>query len=283
MRKVVSIALFGRGDGYASYLPTFILAHLNLFPVAEGWRLRVHVDDEVWCNRHGDLIRRFAHHDLLDVFCMGPSILTKAMLWRAAPVFDDCELGADFVFCRDIDACPMPRDRAVCEQFMVSRAAIGTCHDNMAHAGVMGGLCHFSAPEFRRQTGFRSLDDLYRYASHSDAVWALHGSDQNVLNRLVSTTPHLTLLEHRFNGWTEGRPGPYRREPAVYGCQAWSTQTPDDGEWSCVNRELVCEADRLANHLGSAGYDYNTARRFYEAYGDPKFTAAVRECEEELK
>lgn len=45
MNKVVSIALFGDGDKYAKYLSTFVLAHHNLFPKSDGWRLYLAVDD----------------------------------------------------------------------------------------------------------------------------------------------------------------------------------------------------------------------------------------------
>lgn len=280
MNKIVSIAVFGEGDRYSQYLATFIIAHLNLFPREEGWSLRVHHDDGVQrgmdtgATASGRLLAGLAARGLIDARCMGPAILTKAMLWRTAPVF---ELGADHVFSRDLDALPMPRDRAAMEQFMASRAAVSTIHDSMSHAGIMGGLCGFNTAEFRRLTGFLSLDAVYAYAwkrlGVDDARWAEHGTDQVVLNQMTVTFPQMTLLEHRYNGWASGKPGDFRRAPMTYACEAWSTPTPDSGgKWSP-------EADALAPHLGSAGYDHTAARAFWEERGDREIARVVRECE----
>lgn len=273
--KVVSIAVFGEGDKYAQYLPSFVIAHLNLFPISEGWALRVHTDRIVDENKYGLLLRRLVSQGLIKLESMGPAILTKAMLWRMAPVFD---AEVDYVFCRDLDACPMPRDRAICNQFIVSEAMISAPHDNMAHAGIMGGMCGFWADPFRKTMSWNSLDDLYAAAGKSDSEWAQHGTDQNVLNRLVSNNPNITLLEHRFNGWTEGHPTCYRRSAGAYGCQAWSAPTPDIGV-SKLTGELAKQADRLANHMGAAGYDHLTARKFWEEHGDPEIAAQIAACE----
>lgn len=276
MKKVISIALFGqRHEGYAAYLPSFVLAHHSIFPADEGWSLRVHVDSIVDDGRHGRFIARLADAGLVDVARMGPAILTRAMLWRMAPVFEE---GVDYAFPRDLDACPMPRDRKACDQFIFSACVVSTVHDNMAHAGIMGGLCGFHAPKFREAMGLQTLDDLYARAKTTDAEWAQHGTDQNVLNRLICRPGGPILLEHRFNGWTEGKPGAYRREAGIYECAAYSTPLSDAGTSVFVG-EVARQADRLANHLGAAGYDHEAARRFYEEYGDPSIARRVRECE----
>lgn len=275
MKKIVSIAVFGETDKYQQYLPAFVRAHLNLFPLNEDWRLRIHVGKEVMTGPRGAFLRKLGAAGLVELAPMSPAPLTRAMLWRMAPVFED---GVDYVFSRDLDACPMPRDRAVCDQFIASRATVNTCHDNLAHAGIMGGLCGFDAPAFRKATGLRSLEDLHSFAGIGDSVWALHGTDQNVLNRLINRDGGPTLLEHRFNGWTEGRPTPYRRDAAIYACPAWSTPTPDVGT-SALPAWLVPQADKLANHLGAAGFDHLSARLFWDKYGDYDTANAVVECE----
>jgi hypothetical protein len=283
MKKIYSTALFGSGDQYAQYLPAFLLGALNLFPEDEGWRVRVHADDVVMDTRRGAFLACLLGSGLIDLRVMDPAPLTRAMLWRMAPVFEE---GVDFVFCRDIDAPPMPRDRAVCERFMTSPASIGTCHDNLAHAGVMGGLCHFRTREFREQSGIHTLEELYKYAAQSDEQWAQHGTDQNVLNRLVSQQSRLVLLEHRFNGWTEGRPGKTDRQAGTYGCKAWSTPTPDKGHSVMHSRygfgplfAATVAADTLGNHLGCAGYDHEAARAFWEQHGDRRISNIVAACE----
>jgi len=282
-KKVISAALFGDGDKYAQYVSAFVLGALNLFPPQDGWVVRLHVDD---------VVRRSPRHRVLDgmdragliqlKYMLGEPLLTRAMLWRLAPVFDE---GVEYVFSRDLDAPPMPRDRAACEQFIVSKCALHTVHDNLAHSGVMGGLCGFWAPEFRRLTGIDSLTELYKFADRSDEQWREHGTDQHVLNRISATKINLTLLEHRFNGWTEGRPTDYRREASTYGCQDWSCPTPDAGQWDKVGSydcgSLRLRADQLGNHLGCAGYDHLAARHFWETHGNEEYARALRACEVE--
>lgn len=277
MRKLVSISLFGDPERYGVYLPTYVLAHLHFFPVSEGWTLRVHIDERTRDSQRGRFLERLSREGVVEYRVMGATPpLTKGMIWRMAPVFDR---DAGWVFCRDLDGCPMPRDRKVCEHFMISRAAVHTVHDNLAHAGIMGGLCGFFAPAFREQAGIQSLEDLYRFAGADDDVWAMHGTDQNVLNRLISQRPRLELLEHRFNGWTAGLPGPHRRDAGVYTCRAWSAPTPDGAEWNNEDPMVVIAADRLANHLGAAGYDIDAARRFFGEHGARELVSLVEACE----
>lgn len=158
---------------------------------------------------------------------------------------------------------------------MQSKAVVSTLHDSSQHTGIMGGLCGFRAKALRDHTGWRSLDDFYKAAKSSDAAYAVHGEDQLVLNRLLLKKGGPPLLEHRYNGWHNG-PGKFeKRKPGMYACPAWSTPVPDVGKTGS-NIEMV--ADRLAAHLGSAGYDHLEARKFWEQNGDPEITKQVKEC-----
>lgn len=275
MKKIVSIALFGDENKYGNGLRAFVLAHLNLFPLDEGWMLRVHLSDSVYAGRRGQFLRRMAALGLLEVRAMGEAPLTKAMLWRMAPVFDK---NVDYVFCRDLDCCPMPRDRAVCEQFIKSECIISAVHDAPAHSGVMGGLSGYWAPRFREHFKLYSLETLTDTARPTDD-YAKHGTDQDVLNRLICREGGPTLLEHRYAGWSGAEPNVNpAREAGEYLCPAWSTPTPNVGI-SKFSAEQ--EADRLANHLGAAGFDVERAERFYEEHGDLAITRMVLECESE--
>ncbi len=289
MKKVISIALFGDGDKYAQYLPAFVRAHLNLFPVEDGWRLRVHIDDTVFGNEHGRYLARLFGAGLVDVARMGSAALTKAMLWRMAPVFDD---GVDFVFCRDLDAPPMPRDRACCVEFIraadKTRCAVHTVHDNLMHEGIMGGLCGFHAPALRAVTGWRSLDDLYAAAQTTDVEWARHGVDQLVLNRLLLRFGGPRMFEHRFAGWHGGAGKHPARGIGKYACGGVSAPVPNAGtnhpgvhNVSNISHaaEMIAQSDLLGNHLGCAGYDHVAARKFWDAHGDAGVAAKVAACE----
>lgn len=263
MLKVVSVALFGEGhEKYAQYLPAFVIGTLNLFPLDEGWLVRVYVDPIVAASKYGRFLLLLHQEGLIYLQGMGPAPLTKAMLWRLAPVFDP---SVDFVFCRDLDAAPMPRDRACCDAFVRSGCHVHTVHDNVAHEGIMGGLCGFRAREFRRVTGWESLDDLYRAAGQVD--YTRHGTDQIALNDLLLSARGPLLLEHRYAGWAGGRPGVNPpREAGKYMCEAFSTPVPDEGSRE-IDPGIRAEADRLGAHLGCACYDHQAAIEFWHRCG----------------
>ncbi len=283
MKKVISIAVFGDGDKYAKYLPSFMLAHLNLFPKRDGWKLHVHVDNIVATNRWGAFLRVLESRGLIHTEFMGTAILTKSMLWRLAPVFDK---GNDYVFCRDLDALPMPRDRRACDQFITSGASAHTVHDNVQHVGMMGGLCGFKSAEFRRAAVLGSLEDLYKFAAETGETnesWEKHGTDQNVLNRLISQRPAIQLLEHRYAGWQDGQPGKVARGPGSYGCESWSTMLPDVGEAPQLDEKTLVQADSLAAHLGSAGYDHDAAITFWGRESAPELLHPILTAMEVLQ
>lgn len=285
MKKIISIALFGDGskkDGsgtnYHRYLPTFVLAHHNLFPASEHWGLHVHVDNLTLNGEYGRLLRNMESLNLLTLVVMGDAALTKAMLWRMAPVFDG---NVDYVFCRDIDCIPMPRDRAVCNVFIASNCATHTVHDSQSHVGIMGGLCGFQTSSFKNAARMYSLTDLYSFARKTEAEWAQHGTDQIVLNYLIDRNGGPTLLEHRYNGWHAG-PGKFpKRARGEYRTKTWSAAVQDVGRGPAnLSVALTEEADLLANHLGAAGYDIDQARMFWTKFGDPNITALVHDSEQ---
>jgi len=265
----------GSGMNYHRYLYAYVQAHANLFPIRERWELHVHVDDLTMKSEYGKPLLRMKERHLIELKTMGDAILTRSMLWRMVPVFSP---DVHVVFCRDIDCIPMPRDRAVCDTFIASNCAVSAAQDAPAHSGVMGGMSGFAASAFRTVTGFNSLDDLYTFATKSEQEWAQHGTDQLVLNRLVDSRPKLTLLEHRYAGWHCGPNAKTPHSRGEYRCKSWSTPTPDVGK-STLPFELREQADRLANHLGAAGYDHLAGREFWAKHGDLEITKAVGECE----
>jgi hypothetical protein len=276
MRKVYSTALFGDGDRYARYLGAWVRGALNLFPAREDWHIRIHVDEAVQQSRAGTFLARLASEKLIEWRRMGAAPLCKAMLWRMAPVFED---GVDYVFCRDIDSPPMPRDRACCDQFIESGASVHTIHDNEQHAGIMGGLCDFNTMEFRRRTGLLSLHNLYNHVGLTDAQWAVHGADQNVLNAICLCAGGPPLFEHRYDGWQNGPGVRPARGAGKYACGAVSAKVPNVGKWALHGIDDIAQADRLGPHLGCADYDYETAIKFWDEHGDSSIARRVRECE----
>lgn len=276
MKKVISLALFGTGDSYSQYVRAFIRAHLNLFPIDQGWFLRVHYDDVMLATSTGNLLRHYAWDSLIELRHMGESKgKCHSMVWRLNPVFDE---DVSHVFSRDLDAIPMPRDRAVCEQFIASGADMGTAHDNIHHVGVMGGLCHFNAAKFKTATAFKSLDDIYNLVRGID--WDRHGADQDVLNRIISVWTNITLLEHRYSGWSKGSSSNNGKRPAgQYHCDAYSKPLPDTGIAPKLSLENLTAADALGNHLGCAGYDHEHAQQWWDENGDQELRRRIEAAE----
>lgn len=258
MKKAISYALFGKDhQPYAQYLPAIVRAHHNLF---EEFDLNIYIDNDVLYSKTGELINFYQKEGLLNGRVVLSSIgakaqLTEAMLWRMIPVF---EPDVEYVFCRDLDDCPTPRGRLVCDQFMASDAVVHTVHDNALHIGIMGGLCGFHAPKFRQATGLNSLDDLYERAGAVD--WSVKGTDQDVLNRIcLGSKDGPLLFEHRFNGYWSGPDKQPKRAAGKYLCPAVSAPVPDKG-----NHPVFNSVAEFTNHLGAAGYDLRAALDFWD-------------------
>jgi hypothetical protein len=274
VRKVISTALFGSGDDYAKYLPALVRSRANLFPQRHGWELVIYVGEDVDI-KWRDLLWGYARRGLLNHASHRPKAeLTRAMLWRMHPVFAP---EYDYVFPRDMDALLMPRDLAVCNMFIESKCDVHTVHDSDQHHGIMGGLCGFRAPSFREVTGWSKISDLDAAANETDEGWAKKGTDQDVLNRVVGTNPNIKLFEHCYAGWHNGR-GTATARVGSYGAQSWSIPTPN-GSKSRFSPELNDKADRLAAHMGAAGYDHEAAVHFYDEHGDLSVTEAARHAE----
>ena len=273
-RKVISLALFGANTRYAVYAGSVVRAYRTLFPDAEIW---VHHDEDLDSTAGGRVLRRVAERGIVRLVAMVEAPLTAAMLWRVHPIW---EPGVDFVFARDIDALPTPRERYCVDRFVVSGMILHTVHDSSSHDGIMGGLSGFEAEGFRARTGLASLDDLYQLASFSREKWATHGTDQDALNGKIAPRLWGHVFEHMYDGWRDGHPGPRpdpRRETKYLGLAEY---VPDEVVFPGRVAAWTCAADALVPHMGAAGHDYEGASRFYDREGDPGEMTIVREAEE---
>jgi len=269
MKKVVSIALFGNIEKYAPYLRAFVLAHHNIFPERDGWMLFVNTSERTL---HEFPLLGGAHGSLIHVTLNASAPLTRAMLWRLKPVFQPVDREpiepcySDYVFCRDLDALPTPRDRMCCDQFIASGAVVHTIHDNVMHEGIMGGLCGFDAQAVRKLVP--NSETIAKSSGFTDEQWAVHGADQIALNRFFLRRGGPKLFEHRYNGWSHAKPQQMpARAAGRYMCPAISAPIPDSDD----------VRDTLVNHMGSAGYDHRAAEEYYITHGDPEVARRVRE------
>jgi len=275
MKKVITTALFGEGNLYAQYIGALVRGCLNLFPLAEDWRLHVFVDKLA---AHATL-GRLRDAGLIDVTEMGPAPLCWACLWRMIPVFDP---EVDYVFCRDIDAAVMPRDRACISEFIASGLVVHNIHDHVQHVDMLGGLCGFRTAVFREKIRLYSIGELRAAADKLRwRPWEVKGVDQDVLNVFLLPTGGPDIFEHRYNGWF-GRAGKMPPQTKNSSYAKVSAPTPDVGvvplslQWSTDD---IARADGLGAHLGCAHYDHVAAARFWDNHGDPEVAEKVAECE----
>lgn len=277
LSRVISLALFGDGP-YWDHLPAYVRAHCSLFP---GYGLWIHVEPAAMTrSKYGRALQRLSAAGLVRIVDMpvrdGQGKCEK-MLWRLAPAWDE---SVDYVFCRDADSLPTWRERLAVEEFL-ARAEAGQVDahalaDNVAHAGVMGGMCGFRAARLRKIC--RSFDTLVRSAEYSDEQWDRHGADQDVLNRLVAGPPRLRVFEHAiFAIDDECGVARVRRGPTIDHAASFSTTiAPCDVEVPAS----AAGSDRLIRYIGAAdSYSIKNAVAHYDQLGSLGVMAMIRECE----
>lgn len=236
--KVIAYSVFGpESYKYTKYLPAVEAAHRVLFP------------DYMFAVHRESLIRTEPRPPLC-----------KAMLFRLGPLFWP---NVDAVFCRDIDSLPTPRDRAACEEFLVSDADVHTIHDAPVHDGMLGGLCGFKASVRRglAEFGVRSLEDFYDAAEQAVCAtphlaqnfsWERKGADQDALNCFI--VPNFRVLVHANPGRN------HRGFFSQYKSVIWRP-TPQIG--SGLPTDKLFEAEALSPFLGAPGFNVEKALAFY--------------------
>jgi hypothetical protein len=279
MRNVISLALFGQDSKYSQYLSSVTRAWKALLPDFEIW---VHHDDLAKMSSYWPFLQALAERQVIKPVAMGTAPLTKAMLWRIAPLW---EPEVEYVFARDIDALPTPRERECMVRFMASGLVVSEIHDHNQHCLLMGGLCGFHAPKFRTVMGgrFPDLQAFYRLANFTNEQWEKHGYDQHALNRIVAPTMSKQgfIYEHRWSGWAEGKPGPPSGRTATYR-GGISEPVPDVVTVLERSPGWVHRAEQLVHHLGQAGYDQQRAVDFYDIDDSP-WNVLIRAAEKETR
>jgi hypothetical protein len=254
MLKVCSYALFNR---FYDVIPVILRAHFSVFP---SFQFRLHHDSLSATARYWPVLQRLhdsGHINLVHV--PGEPMYTRAMLWRMMPMWDT---DVDFVFCRDLDALPQPKDRRCVEQFIGSEYSTHGINDNPSHTiPLMGGLCGFHCRSFVSRTGLRCFEDLVFGRHH----WSEHGEDQHVL---ASLWPQLKsgALIHRL-----------RPEDQVYQDCACIIGPVDDQTLTDVHPEVAQCGDRFINHVGAAGCNTpsNEMMAFYDALANDGVKAVI--------
>lgn len=236
--RVMSYALYWRANSryehpnagiwtgfkfYPSFLPTLVRAHHVVFP---DYELRLHHDGCLETCYYGAALKVLARRGLVTlVNCGHADSLCGPMLWRLLPAWDD---EVDYVFSRDVDALPMPRERAAIETFIASEYVAQALYDSPAHGGgLCGGLVGFQAAGLRRiKPTFESLVLQPLMSAGPGIDLDVPGADQDLLNASLLPALGPGLLRQRDLPRGDGldRLAPhlgmgYSRAPVIEFCQ----------------------------------------------------------------
>jgi hypothetical protein len=253
-KRILSYAVFQmRPDDeralglYHRSVPAVLRACLTLFP---SWTVVIHHDDSLMAHPYGAVLKRAEEAGMLKLRSLGhPGELCRGMLWRMRPIW--FEEGAEIVACRDIDALPMVRDRVTLEAFVASGAWAHCLLDNVAHAGLMGGLSAYRVDKIRER--WPSWD---QFVASDSVVWSAHGADQNFLNRVIGPYVGDHMLVHQLAG-----------KPT----SSLPLESIKD-----VPRLALSEADNFAAYAGVSGFNVENPCAFYDTLPE---TRPLREIE----
>lgn len=267
--RAISYALFGydrsryaNSFDFASYLRGLhICIRLNrlLFP---GWDIVVNIDEATYNSPYKPIFDWYVSKGFIKLnMCPNGDPLCLAMLWRLKTVFmyDHPNWRYTHVICRDLDSIPTMREAYMVQEWINEDKAMHCITDSVSHTiPMMGGMVGF-------RPGY--VNDIMQITQHPQDAWEKliamgggmkfehKGSDQDFLNRVMypklcqSATEH--LIKGRPHDLVEGN-GRHYRVP----------------ERNINLNPGYEETDRLAGHVGAAGfYEAPTMRFLY--WDDP--------------
>jgi hypothetical protein len=173
----------------------------------------------------------------------------EGMLRRMMPLF---EKDFDTVICRDLDSVSTYREALCTYEWLQSGLPYHAINDNAAHGGLMGGMVAFKSEDFKKDTGYKSFEQMIRGVDLK-----LHGSDQNFMNRAILPKIKGKLFLHNLKG---------------AGCPASvvKTEVPASGP---IDKKLWT-SDLISRYIGSAGViDFELLRWFKANDPNPKWDA----------
>lgn len=269
MKGAVSYALFGyereRAHNcfdFASYMRGLhICIRFNRLLFRE-WDIVLNIDHATYNSPYKPIFDWHVSKGWLKVnLCTDGEKLCKAMLWRMKTVFmfDHPNWRYSHVICRDLDSIPTMREVAMVNEWIAEDKAMHCITDSVSHTiPMMGGMVGF-------RPGY--VNDLMKITDQPDEAWDrlmamgkdinynVKGSDQDFLNRVMYPKLCTNATEH----FIKGRP-----HDLVEG-NGRHYSVPDKA--TGLNPAFY-ETDRLAGHVGAAGfYEAPTMKFLY--YDDP--------------
>lgn len=267
-KKVVSLSIFNDYRDLTDHwrrmpemVAVWLEAHRHLFP---GYELWVYHDESIYASNAGEDLFQYAKQGFVKLIYMSSRPgqgKTERMLHRLCPLWDE---EVSHVFCRDLDSIPTWVDRMVSEEFVQSGCAAGVLHASSAHVGMLGGLCHFDAKQFRDAIGEGvTFGDFIAASGFNDVKFAIHGSDQEYLNQIAAKLP--SVLEHQLFT-IQGEDGTRIVRPGAWSHSMVRTelQAPSQAVLDSVSERDREGSNRLINYPGASGFRMDDALEFYQ-------------------
>lgn len=181
MKGSISYSLFGFGrvtpdscfefNTYLRGLSINIRLARLLYP---DWDVIVHLDNDTY-----NAFRGYFDKAPLKVVICDDSPLTKAMLWRMKPCFNN---EYTHVICRDLDSPLSYRERQAVEYWINRDKASHAITDSISHdVPMLGGMIGFRPQYFSMRTGYSSWEQMIQRGSG----WERKGADQTFLTQYV--------------------------------------------------------------------------------------------------
>lgn len=191
MKKVYSLVLFYSPSTddlwhralYPKFLSSVLRSFELLFAPDPEWELHIGLDMNSYNGYYYPVLFRLAETTRwLKVYSLG--VVENAAvgsLSRMRPIWD---ANADFVFCRDVDSLPTPRDKWVCDHFVHTGNTACTIADHPGHYWkVMTGMMGFRGEAIRNR--WDSFDSLLSGIPRDD----VHVNDQIFLHSKINKPP----------------------------------------------------------------------------------------------
>lgn len=280
--KVISFSLFGYNKekqencfDFDSYLRGFMLNVRLIHLLYPNFIIYLYVDRETY-EGFKEFFDNF--NKIGKVFIEDGTELTRAMLWRMKPCFDE---KVEVVICRDLDSPVTYREVQAVTQWINSPKAAHAITDSVSHnIPMLGGMVGFKPMHFKRYTGFNTWEEM---VDGKGIDYKVKGADQDLLNRYVypkfAKVGGDSIMQHYFLGM---------RNTFLDGYLTCDCRVNDETyhKFNCpLNIELNIPEEyditnHFAGHIGAAGWYEPPMFKFFYKHLD-RFTM-IREVEQPI-
>ncbi len=181
---------------YARYFPILIPLLIELF---RNCKIIIYHNDALYNSFYANVLVELDKKNIIRLIpvyetpevCIG-------MLWRMKVLWD---AETKYVFIRDLDAMPTPRERVMIDQFLTSGKMCHAINDCSSHcANLLGGMIGFDKEWLKAHMGYNEWIDIIFSGQHT-IKFNSYGDDQALLQITIWDKIKEFTLSHR-TGWS---------------------------------------------------------------------------------